>query len=118
PISGGHENVAGGRGHHRARASPDGRACAGAALRVHELQPGAAQRIPDVLQMARTRIEYGDVSLIGRSVADVPAGDGDHLAPKKGQWRRDLLAPRQPGDGRTPERATIGDGELLHVAMR
>src|SRR6185437_13195526 len=73
--------------------------------------------VPDMLKLAGARVEYGDVSLVGWGVTNVATGDRDHRATKERERRGNLLASRQPGKGRAPERVTVGNGELLDVAI-
>src|SRR6185437_4138035 len=117
PVPRGNEDVSGGRVHDRAGAPPDGRTRAPATLRIEELALVAAEGVPDMLKLAGARVEYGDVSLVGWGVTNVAAGDRDHRAMKERERRGNLLASRQPGNGRAPERVTVGNGELLDVAI-
>ena len=63
-------------------------------------------------------IEYGDVALIRRGVADIAAGDGNDVAPGIVERRRDLLPGRQVGNRSIPELVAVGDGELFDMPIR
>src|SRR5262249_62369155 len=54
-------------------AGPDRRVALGARRRVDESAPVAAERVPDVDEPPRSRVDRRDVALIWRRVADVPA---------------------------------------------
>ena len=79
--------------------------------------PVAVQRVPYVEERAALRIEDRHVSLVGRPIADIAVGRGDHAAIEEIQSRRDLLAPGKPRDRRAPDHAAIGYRELADPAV-
>ena len=63
-------------------------------------------------------IENRDVPLIGRRIADVAAGSGDHAAAIVIQRRCNLLPLGQSGDRRAPHRVAVRNCELLDASIR
>ncbi len=87
-----HENIARCDVDHRARAPPDTRLRGLAGTRIQQSGAVAAKRVPYMQQLAALRVENGDVTLIGRLVANIARGYCDDMAAVLPQRRGDFLS--------------------------
>ena len=98
-------------------APPDPGAALRTRARLDQALPVAAERVPDVHELAGRAVDGGHVPLVGRRVADVAAGRRDDQPAVHVERGAELLVGRVTRDRDAPQHAAGRQGQLSDVAV-